>query len=614
MGNEKLLSKSSLGNWLFEALPISFYLVDADDFTIRLSNRISKGEQKVIFSCCSNDPGNDHADSCPFAEVLETGEILKTERVVIDSDGVERIFQIHDFPVSHSDGSTGYILEFHVDVTGHRENLTDLQLLQALIDVMAESIAGIDPGPVAPAGEGGTSQGCTRDDLLQMHMSAHSGPEKDGPLQFIAGEISNRARMDESIQAQNNLVSTLINSIPSPIFYSNQDGLVQGCNGTFENLVGLRETEIIGRDIKDLGIEGLKNCAYEVDREPDSLEKSHTCEIRVRFSSGRERIFTYTQTRYMIPDEEAAGIIGVLQDITEYKRMEEALHDSNRRLEEMNARFSQNQDQLIQSEKLAAIGQLAAGVAHEINNPVGYVKSNIGTLSEYVTTVKELLQQYYNLEEAIAGGDETRQAEIRQRIVEIKKDEEFEYMLEDVDLLLEESIDGVERVKEIVQGLKSFARIDESQTKEANVNELIEITLKMVWNELKYKCNVEKDLKHVPLITCYPGQLNQVIMNLLVNAAQAIPGKGDISISTEACDGHVVIRIRDTGVGIPKEHIPRLFDPFFTTKQVGKGTGLGLSVSHGIVQKHNGTIEVESEVGKGTTFTIRLPIEGAGDD
>jgi two-component system NtrC family sensor kinase len=165
-------------------------------------------------------------------------------------------------------------------------------------------------------------------------------------------------------------------------------------------------------------------------------------------------------------------------------------------------------------------------------------------------------------------------------------------------------------VAEIVQSLKSFARIDEAQLKEACINEGLEATLKVVWNELKYKCQVHKNLGVVPPIRCYPGQLNQVFMNLLINAAQAIPVKGDITIETKTDGDHVVVRVSDTGGGIPPEIINRIFDPFFTSKEVGKGTGLGLSVSHGIVEKHGGTIAVESKVGTGTTFTIRLPIEG----
>ncbi len=161
-----------------------------------------------------------------------------------------------------------------------------------------------------------------------------------------------------------------------------------------------------------------------------------------------------------------------------------------------------------------------------------------------------------------------------------------------------------------IEGLRSFARLDEAEVKESDVNESIESTLRVVWNELKYKCEVHKDLGTLPLIRCHPGQLNQVFMNLFVNAAQAIPEKGEITVETQATETEILVRVSDSGSGIPPEALSKLFDPFYTTKPVGQGTGLGLSISHGIVQKHNGTIEVESEMGKGTTFTVRLPIEG----
>ena len=294
--------------------------------------------------------------------------------------------------------------------------------------------------------------------------------------------------------------------------------------------------------------------------------------------------------------------------------LEERVKERTEELEEVNQQLKQNQAQLVQSEKMAGLGLLAAGVAHEINNPVGYVMSNLGILTEYVEIFKQLLIKYNILAEAVQAGNGTDQQETLDRIEEIRQEEDLDYLLEDVDQLLSESAEGTQRVKEIVEGLRNFARVDETDLKEADINEGIESTLKVIWNELKYKCEIHKQLGEIPPIRCYPRQLNQVFMNLLVNAAQAIPERGEIQIETEATDTHIVIRISDTGIGIPLEDISKLFDPFFTTKQVGKGTGLGLSISHGIIQKHKGTIEVESEVGKGTMFTIRLPIEEESDE
>ena len=280
-----------------------------------------------------------------------------------------------------------------------------------------------------------------------------------------------------------------------------------------------------------------------------------------------------------------------------------------------NHELHEKHAQLVQSEKMASIGQLAAGVAHEINNPVGFVKSNLSTLDEYSQILKDVIREFMTLLENVKEGkniDDEGVRSIVSRIDEIDSEEDLALILEDLDSLISESAEGTQRVKEIVQNLKSFARLDESEIKEADINEGIESTLKVVWNELKYKTEVVKSLNYVPVILCYAGQLNQVFMNLLLNAVQAIPEKGRITIETESDDRDITIRISDTGAGISQENQAKLFDPFFTTKEIGKGTGLGLAISYGIIQKHSGTIDVVSEVGKGSTFTIKLPIKGVG--
>ena len=289
--------------------------------------------------------------------------------------------------------------------------------------------------------------------------------------------------------------------------------------------------------------------------------------------------------------------------------VERALREWERKKESERLR-----EQLIQSEKMSAVGLLAAGVAHEINNPVGFVMSNLTTLTDYVSTFKKVFALHDEFVAAVAESDVSKQHSITNRLEELVEREDLPYIMEDIDHLLAESTEGADRVKDIVQSLKSFARVDETQIREADINEGIEATLKVVWNELKYKCQVHKELGSIPHIRCNPGQLNQVFMNLLINAAHAIPERGEIAIETGTHEDCIEIRISDTGVGIPPQDVSRIFDPFFTTKEVGCGTGLGLSISHGIIQEHNGTIEVKSEIGKGTTFVVRLPIEGITDE
>ena len=283
-------------------------------------------------------------------------------------------------------------------------------------------------------------------------------------------------------------------------------------------------------------------------------------------------------------------------------RIEELLR-ANEELKELNARLSDAQDKLMQSEKLASIGQLAAGVAHEINNPIGYIFSNFGTLEKYLADLFEMLGAYEQAESALAGTPAAEQLRaLRERI-------ELDYLKEDIPTLMAESKEGISRVRKIVQDLKDFSRVDARQEWEwVDLHQGIDSTLNIVNNEIKYKADVVKRYGQLPDVECLPSELNQVFMNLLVNAAHAITAeRGTITIRT-GCEGDDVwVEVADNGCGISKENLSRIFDPFFTTKPVGKGTGLGLSLSYGIVKKHAGRVEVTSEVGVGTTFRVSVP-------
>jgi two-component system NtrC family sensor kinase len=279
----------------------------------------------------------------------------------------------------------------------------------------------------------------------------------------------------------------------------------------------------------------------------------------------------------------------------------QALTDANQKLSESLKTVESAQNQLLQSEKMAAVGQLAAGVAHEINNPIGFVTSNLGTLKNYVKNLLDLIAAH----EAAAAGDPAPLAQVRQGM-------DLDYLREDIVALLGESSDGLDRVRKIVQDLKDFSHVDEAEWQDANLNAGLDSTLNVVNNEIKYKAQVIKDYGQLPLVRCIPGQLNQVFMNLLVNAAQAIEKQGTITVRTAVADGMVRIAISDTGCGMPPEVAKRVFEPFYTTKPVGKGTGLGLSLAYDIVvKKHAGRIAVDSTPGKGTTFTISLPLAPA---
>ncbi|NDP41668.1 MAG: GAF domain-containing protein [Aromatoleum sp.] len=278
----------------------------------------------------------------------------------------------------------------------------------------------------------------------------------------------------------------------------------------------------------------------------------------------------------------------------------------NDAMQRMNALLEDAQNQLIQSEKLASIGQIAAGVAHEINNPVGFVLSNLGALESYVGSLFALA------EAADAAGARSTGEPSPEGVSPgqaLRDGTDIEFLRTDIAALLAESRDGLGRVKAIVQDLKNFSRGGADESWElVDLHAALESTLNIVRNEIKYKARIETRYGALPEVECLPSRLNQVFLNLLVNAGQAIEANGRLLIETGVEGTEAWIAVEDTGCGIPKEHLNRIFEPFFTTKPVGQGTGLGLSLSYSIVRKHGGRIDVDTEVGRGTRFTVRLPL------
>ena len=289
------------------------------------------------------------------------------------------------------------------------------------------------------------------------------------------------------------------------------------------------------------------------------------------------------------------------QDRWQLALAHEALQAERARQEQLLHELAQAQGQLLQSEKMASIGQLAAGVAHEINNPVSFVNANLGSLQRYVAGLLDTVSAYEQYEVELSPA--TRAA-----LAQVKQAADLEYVREDMPALLVESLDGLQRVKSIVQGLKEFSHVDEAHVQRANLEAYLETTVKIVWNELKYKAELVREYSGIPEVDCMPAQLSQVFMNLLVNAGQAIHEHGRITLRTGHDARNVWVEVEDTGSGIRPEHLSRIFDPFFTTKPVGQGTGLGLSISYGIVRKHGGQIEARSELGSGTCFRVTLPL------
>lgn len=376
-----------------------------------------------------------------------------------------------------------------------------------------------------------------------------------------------------------------IDSLSEMVLLCDQFGVVSRCNRAVTSFTRLPYDEIVDVDCMELFARvGLEITGY------NGTSGQMECE------EGQRHFELLSNELKQIGSDEIRGVVVTIHETTELFKM-------NDNLQKAYAELQQTQSQILQQEKMASIGQLAAGVAHEINNPMAFISSNLSSLGKYMEKIK-----IFNaaLQEAVQskGNPDTLAV-----LTELRKKMKIDFILGDISGLLAESHEGAERVRRIVQDLKSFSHVDETECKPFSINDCLTSTLNMARNEIKYVADVEQDYDpDLPLLNCYPQQLNQVFMNILVNAAHAIEGHGIIKIRTLLESDTIVVRISDTGKGISPENLTRIFEPFFTTKEVGKGTGLGLSISYDIIKKHGGIIIVESEVGVGTTLILRLPL------
>lgn len=298
--------------------------------------------------------------------------------------------------------------------------------------------------------------------------------------------------------------------------------------------------------------------------------------------------------------------VGVLS--AAFRQLLEHLHTANvelmQRTAEIEAAYQQlkeTQVQLIQSEKMASLGQLTAGIAHEVNNPMNFVYGNLGLIEQYISDLRKILSAYEKLN--IKASD-------LKEVTALKNEIDYKTILSDLGGIISDCKTGAKRTIEIVQDLKRFSRMDSGDIQSIDINESINTTLKLLSANTKNRIEVKKEFGELPLFPGYAGPINQVLMNVIMNAIQAIAGKGVISIRTGVEDNRIIVEVTDTGKGIAPEIAGKIFDPFFTTKDVGKGTGLGLSISYRIVQEHHGTILFESKVGAGTCMKIQLPLDG----
>jgi len=541
-------------NNILESLTYSFYVIDVNNYTIKMANSTAWSEEIPEKATCyslshKRDNPCDEADHpCPIEEIKRTKKPVMKEHVHHDKDGNRRDIEVHGYPIFDRLGNLTQIIEYSIDINERKQAEKALSESEAKYKILYESsrdaIIILNPK------------------TLKFHAANKSAIELFG------------AQSEEEFKTKG----------PQDISVEYQPG-------------------------GQLSSEKAKAMGQAMQEESNLFEWQH-----ITFD-GKEFPTTVLFTRTEIEGEQM--VQATVRDITKSKQAEVAAANAYKELEQYNRELKEMQSQLVQSEKLASIGQLAAGVAHEINTPVGFVAGNFQTLESHTKKILDLLAMHEELtgQAELLGNPQLRT--IIDGIGQFREDKQIDFILEDIQRLFVDSKEGVDRTVKIAQNLRDFSRIDQPGSYDKyDLNEGIKATLVVVTNEIKYNADVKTEFSEIPPIFCHSGQINQVLLNIFVNAAQAIKSqerddRGTITIRTYASDDGdgAICEISDDGPGIPPDNMSKIFDPFFTTKPIGKGTGLGLNVSYGIVvNNHNGKLLVDSTVGEGTKFTIKLPI------
>ena len=425
-----------------------------------------------------------------------------------------------------------------------------------------------------------------------------------------------RRQMEQTLREAEAVYHSLVETLPQNIFRKDLEGRVTFGNSNYCKVLGMGLEQLLGKTDFDLFPRHLAERYVKDDHSVieggkifDTVEEHVT-------PAGKRLYVQVMKTPVYGPEGRVVGVQGIFWDVTERKLAEQELEHKNRLLEESVSserqalgQLKKTQSHLVQSEKLASLGQMVAGVAHEINNPLAFVINNTAVLQRDLRAVTELLKMYQEAD----GCLKEQCPELMARIGELSEQVDMGYTLGNVQEMLNRSREGLKRIQQIVRDLRDFARLDESDLHEVDLNAGIQSTVNIILGHAKKKqVKIETHFDAaLPPVTCQPAKINQVVMNLLSNAIDASKEAGRVVVRTAAVDGTARIEVEDEGSGIPPEVRERIFDPFFTTKPVGEGTGLGLSISYGIVNDHGGTIEVDSTPGKGSTFTVSLPIREA---
>ncbi|MEO1052465.1 MAG: PAS domain S-box protein, partial [Bacteroidota bacterium] len=411
-------------------------------------------------------------------------------------------------------------------------------------------------------------------------------------------DITDLKKAEVALKESEEKIIQLIDSVPVGLIYVDKDIRFQYANNPYKNIFAIPfDEDVSGR--KKAEVVGEHNFLKSKDRIEEVLKGNNVkFEFQIQPRKGEPRDVTVSYIPHIV-EQEVRGYFASIVDITERKKGEDSLKQAFGELEDANMRIKEAQTQLVQSEKMASLGLLTAGIAHEINNPINFIYAGINSLDSHIADIRKILGAYSlvtpeNVEEKL------------QDVEELKEEMEFERLLKYFKKTVNNIQDGAERTAEIVKGLRIFSRTDDDKFQLADIHKNIEASLITLRGEYKNRVKMIQEFGDLPMIECYPGKLNQVFSNILINAIQAIPGEGEIVIKTEMVKQEkpprVKVSIRDNGVGIPKETQQKIFEPFFTTKEVGKGTGLGMSITYSIIQKHGGQIELTSSDLPGESF------------
>ncbi|MFT5917473.1 MAG: PAS domain S-box-containing protein [Flammeovirgaceae bacterium] len=418
-------------------------------------------------------------------------------------------------------------------------------------------------------------------------------------------ELEANLNMIEGLQAELSKLAVVVNHTDNAVIITNQEGCIEFVNKGFERVTEYTLAECKGKKPGHF-LQGLHTNPDTIEYMREKLREQvpFTTEVLNYSKTGREYWLLLTINPLFDLQGKLINFVAIETDISEQKRKESLLEQQKKELNELLEKLKETQIQLVQSEKLSSLGLLAAGIAHEVNNPINFILAGAHALKEAMADIKRLLEMYENMP--------LERNELEERIEKIaifKKEIFYTDLEEEVGLLVADILTGAERTEQIVSSLRTFSKLDGENIAPADIHENLDSTLLMVQNQFQDRVQLIKDYdSHYSTVECDVRQINQAVMNILVNAYQAIEGKGIITLKTRFDKKQAVISISDNGNGIAEENLPRLFEPFYTTKDVGEGTGLGLSVCHGIMKNHNGRIEVHSQIGMGSTFKLILPL------